>query len=81
MARPRYPQAAFDAKLQGTVTVDFLIAASGNIVHAEVRESIPGLDEAAIETVRKFTFEPARRGGRPVPAMASAPVTFRIMDR
>lgn len=78
MTRPTYPRDAFSKKVQGTVLLEILIAASGKVVHAEVRQSIPGLDEAALECVRQWSFEPARLKGKPVPTTAQAPVTFRI---
>lgn len=78
ITRPSYPQAAFTTKVQGTVLVDILISASGKVVHSEVRRSIPGLDGAALDCVKEWSFEPARLKGRPVPTLAQAPVTFRI---
>jgi TonB family protein len=78
ITRPEYPNEAFRKKLAGTVTVDLLISATGKVVLAEIRKSIPGLDGAAIRCVRNWTFEPAQRRGKPVPMVASAPVTFRI---
>jgi TonB family protein len=47
-AKPVYPRAAFDAKLEGVVIVDFLINELGRVSHAEIRRSWPGLDEAAL---------------------------------
>lgn len=81
ITRPTYPAAAFYGKIEGTVTVDILIGASGKVVHAEVRESIPALDAAALDCAKKFTFRPGRAGGKPVPVSAKAPITFRIGDR
>jgi TonB family protein len=78
LARPQYPGAAFDAKVQGTVLVDLLIGEDGEVAHAEVRRSIPGLDAAALECVRNWTFEPMRFAGAPRVTVARAPVTFRI---
>ena len=77
-SRPTYPQRAFDAKVEGSVLVEIIVSASGEVVHAEVRRSIPGLDRAALDCVRQWLFEPARREGKPVPTFVSAPVTFRI---
>ena len=78
ISRPQYPRAAFYKHLEGTVDVEILIDAGGKIVHAEVRRSIPGLDQAALACVKTWSFEPARRKGRPAPIFAHAPVTFRI---
>lgn len=77
-APPEYPKAAFEKKIQGVVLVEILIGESGGVVHAEVRRSIPALDDAARTCVRRWTFEPARKDGKPVAAIAHAPVSFRI---
>lgn len=78
ITRPTYPHGAYYAQVEGTVEVVILISEAGKIVHAEVRRSVPGLDVAALECVKKWSFEPARLEGRPVPTVATAPVTFRI---
>jgi protein TonB len=78
ISRPRYPQAAYDKRVEGTVEVEILIGEAGNVAHADIRKSIPELDQAAVDCVRVWTFEPARRDGKPVAAVATAPVTFRI---
>lgn len=79
--RPKYPEDAFSKGIEGIVIVELLISEEGRVAHAEIRESIPPLDGAALESVRQWTFIPARKSGRPVPSMARAPVTFRIYDR
>jgi TonB family protein len=76
--RPEYPKAAFDAKIKGTVIVEFLIGEQGEVAHAEVRESIPELDAAAIASARQWTFEPGRVSGVPRANVARAPVVFDI---
>ena len=77
---PRYPNPAFAARVQGTVLLEVLIGEQGEVAHAEVRESIPGLDEATIACVRQWQFEPGRVDGNPRAEMALAPVTFRRLD-
>jgi TonB family protein len=76
--RPQYPQAAFAAKIQGTVLLDILIGESGEVAHAAVRKSIPELDAAALKCVRGWRFEPARVDGAARATLAQAPVSFRI---
>jgi periplasmic protein TonB len=78
MTRPRYPQEAFVKKVEGTVHLEIVIDAEGRVVDARVVGSIPLLDAAALFTVKEWRFLPATRDGRPVPARASAPITFRI---
>ena len=76
--RLKYPQEAFNAKITGMVEVEVLIDEAGNVARAEIRRSIKGLDEAALGNVRQWSFEPARKDGKPVPTTAIAPVTFRL---
>jgi periplasmic protein TonB len=78
LTRPQYPQEAFVKKIEGTVTVEIWIDATGKVVHTRVIKSIPQLDLAAIQTVKQWLFAPATKNGRPVAALAHAPVTFRI---
>lgn len=77
-ARPAYPRKAFDARIEGTVLVEALVDAKGKVAKVRVVESVPGLDEAALEAVRKWRFDPATRDGRPVATIVHMPVQFRI---
>jgi TonB family protein len=76
--KPQYPYYAYQKKIEGTVVVMILINSLGKVAYAEIRQSIPHLDEAALTCVRDWLFEPAQRGGKPVATVAVAPVTFRI---
>jgi len=78
ITKPAYPREAYTQRIQGTVLVEILISASGAVVHAEIRRSIPALDAAALACVKQWLFNPARLNGRPVPTLARAPVGFRI---
>ena len=78
ITRPLYPRDAFDNEIEGVVVVELLIDASGRVARGRVIQSIPKLDEAALECVRSWTFTPARKDGRAVPTIAHAPVQFRI---
>jgi TonB family protein len=78
ITRPEYPAQAFADKLEGTVIVEVLIDSSGRVVRSRVVQSVPGLDEAALECTRQWEFTPAIKDGKPVPTIAHAPVQFRI---
>src|SRR5262245_56546275 len=78
LTKPQYPQAAFSKKVEGTVILELLIDEGGRVAHSVVYTSVPGLDDAALSCARQWEFEPARRGGKPVPVMVRAPVAFRI---
>jgi len=73
-----YPQAAFDQGIEGTVVVEIVVDEEGKVDRADVRESIPALDAAALGTIGEWRFAPAKLAGKPICTMASLPVTFRI---
>jgi TonB family protein len=60
------------------VVVALLIGEEGEIAHAEILQSIPAFDDAALTCVRQWQFEPRRVAGVPRAALALAPVAFRI---
>ena len=78
ITKPQYPQEAFVKKIEGTVEVEILIDAGGNVARARVVQSIPALDQAALQTVYQWRFSPAIKNGHPVATIARAPVQFRI---
>jgi protein TonB len=41
---------------------------------------VPGLDEAALDCVTRWRFNPALKNGQPVATIAHVPVSFRISD-
>lgn len=77
---PAYPADAIVRGLEGTVMLRLTIDASGRVADVEVVESSghAELDEAAVEAVRKWRGEPARRNGRPVLSEQLLPVYFRL---
>ncbi len=78
ITKPKYPKDAFAKKIEGVVELEILIDASGKVVRARVVKSVPALDRAALETVYQWQFSPATKNGRPVAAIARAPVIFEI---
>src|SRR5262249_18800264 len=76
--RPEYPDAAFRVHIEGVVLVEVVIDAQGRVARSRVVQSTPALDEAALATVRQWSFEPAMKHGQPVATFAHIPVRFRI---
>ena len=79
--RPEYPLAAFRKQVTGTVLVEVLVGESGEIAYAEVRESIPDLDAAALACVHRWKFMPAKRQSHTVAALVQVPVSFAMVNR
>lgn len=79
------PEAEFSdearrAKYQGVCLVALIVDAQGNPQNVHiVRPLGMGLDEKAMEAVRKYKFKPAMRDGKtPVPVMVQVEVNFRL---
>jgi len=78
--RPKYPDMAQEAGIEGTVIVQVFVDKKGRVKDALILKGIPntGLDEAAIEAIRKTRFRPAKQRERAVGVWISIPVNFRL---
>lgn len=81
-AGPRYPSASRRAHEEGTVMLKVLVAPDGRAQDLMVATSsgFARLDDAALDTVRRWSFLPAKQAGRPVSAWVLVPVTFELGD-
>jgi TonB family protein len=79
---PSYPDECRRLKQEGTVHLRVVVNDSGKVDGAElVRSSgFPLLDVAAIKGVRRWTFDPARRGSTSITSTVTVPVRFRLED-
>src|SRR2546422_2687560 len=76
---PEYSDEARKAKLQGTCVLLVIIGPDGLAHDIKVTNTLGlGLDEKAIEAVRKWRFEPAMKDGKPVNVLISVQVNFRL---
>jgi protein TonB len=76
---PVYPPDAMSGQLRGTVVIEATISVEGRVVNAVVRRSIAGLDQAALEAVRQWEYEPARLNGVAVAVIMTVTVAFSIL--
>jgi protein TonB len=67
-AKPQYPQADLQACHEGTVTIGFLVDATGRVLESNVAASsgFTSLDEAARTALATCSFQPALERGKPV---------------
>jgi periplasmic protein TonB len=76
---PEYSEEARKAKYQGTVVLWLIVDQGGRPQQVKVARSLGmGLDQKAIEAVRKWTFEPAMKDGKPVAVQINVEVNFRL---
>lgn len=73
----QYPASALAQRRHGDVTLALTVDADGKVSKVEVIESGGAdLDEAAIFAARQWTFEPAKKNGRPVASRIRLPFHF-----
>jgi protein TonB len=77
---PAYPGASRRMREEGRVMLRVLVNVKGSADEVQLRTSSghPRLDEAALDTVRRWKFVPAKRGAELVPAWVLIPISFRL---
>jgi TonB family protein len=75
---PVYPPEAQASSVEGTVLVEMRIDETGLVSHARVVQSVPFLDQAALDAVRQWRFTPTFLDNSPVPVVMTAAVTFDL---
>jgi TonB family protein len=66
-------------KYQGVCMISIIVDAHGYPQNARVIRALGmGLDEKALEAVQKYRFKPAMKDGKPVAAMITVMVNFRL---
>lgn len=76
---PEYSEEARKAKWQGTVVLWVIVSPDGRTRDIKVQRSLGlGLDEKAVEAVRSWKFDPAKKDGQPVAVQINVEVNFRL---
>lgn len=80
---PRYPHRAKRAKIEGWVKVALSVRADGFVEHASVVQAEPEniFDEAALEAVRQWQFQPKKLNGQPVGQKALQTIEFLLATK
>ncbi len=77
---PEYSEEARKAKYSGAVLLSIVVNTDGKAEEIKVVKSLGmGLDEKAVEAVRKWVFKPGRSKGVPVKVRAQVEVNFRLL--
>ena len=75
---PKYTREARDAELEGLVMVEVDIGPDGRVHDARVLRPLGmGLDERAVDAVKKWKFKPAMKDGHPGWVQVTVEVLFR----
>lgn len=76
----KYPDIAKEAGVEGTVVLQAYISDKGIVEDVIILKGLPntGLDQAAIEAVKKTRFKPAKQRDRNVGVWYSIPIIFTL---
>ena len=77
-ADPVYPAIAISARIDGMVILEATIDETGVVRDVKVLRSIPMLDQAAMDAVKKWRYTPTLLNGAAVPILLTVTVTFSL---
>lgn len=79
-ASPRYPRRAMERDIAGWVIIDFTVTPEGETSDVTVRQSEPGkvFNDAAIEAVEQWVFEPVVYRGQVINQRAASKLVFNL---
>jgi TonB family protein len=78
--KPAYPEAAKQAKIQGTVLLQCIVQTSGACDDVRITQPLDAmwLNQEAIRALRQWRFRPGMRMGEPVPVQVNVKFSFRV---
>ena len=75
---PVYPLTARSTGIQGDVVIDTTIDKSGNVVRMHVISGPAMLRPSALESLRRWKYEPSKLDGEPVEVQMQVTIKFRL---
>ena len=80
--KPVYPDIAQEAGIEGQVLVQCFIDEKGRVKETIIVKGIPntGLNESAVQALRKTRFRPAKQRERPVGVWITIPINFKLQN-
>jgi periplasmic protein TonB len=82
MTPPVYPPKCLRLGIEGKVRIRILVGEDGRPQEVSIAKSSgeAALDQSAMDAVRKWRFDPARRDGVPIRAWVIVPIGFELTD-
>jgi TonB family protein len=68
-------------RIQGIVLLSVLVSESGKVLDVKIIRGVPqdgGLNEAAVDCMRRSTFAPATKDGVNVKSSITVPIDFKL---
>jgi protein TonB len=74
-----YPRALQKARIEGQVTLVFILNEDGRVEDPRIENSTrPEFEAPALEAIRKWRFKPGYKGGQPVRSFIRLPLKFQL---
>ena len=78
--QPEYSEEGRQKHIAGHVVLAITVTSKGEVTQIRVVKSLgSGLDEKAVEAVRKWKFKPARKDGKPVSVSVAVDISFPLI--
>ncbi|MCK4645180.1 MAG: M56 family metallopeptidase [Candidatus Aminicenantes bacterium] len=77
---PIYPEEARKAGIEGVVTLEATTDKYGRVQDVKVLNSVPGLDQAAIDAVKQWVYEPMVIDGKPYGVTFTSTYQFSLKN-
>lgn len=80
--KPEYPRYAKENRIEGNVTVSFVLSPDGTVRDAVIISADPAnvFEASALAAVKKWRFSPAKKQGKAVPARMVVAVNFSLEE-
>ena len=75
---PIYPAMARQAQVEGQVVIDAVIDTTGKLTNMTVVSGPALLQQAALDSLRTWKYQPGYLNEKPVPTKTSITVNFRL---
>lgn len=76
---PTYPAELRKAKIEGLVTISFVLTEEGRVEEPRVENSSrTEFEKPALDAIRKWRFRPGMKEGKPVRSFIKIPIRFRV---
>jgi TonB family protein len=79
--KPKYTPEAMEAKIQGSIKLEAVVLATGEVGDVDIIESLDkvyGLDDEAVKCMSQWRFEPGTKDGKPVAVRVEVEMSFTL---
>lgn len=79
--KPEYPLIALQARTTAVLIIEAVVGADGRVQRATVLRGHPLFDQAALDAVKQWRYQPLLLNGIPVPFIATVTLSFNLVNK